>query len=424
MLTLEHVHLRRHKAADGTRCVAVVPRCGLERGRALELAALAADIARTHVGESRAALEEALDDVVASADDAREARFARGLKKLTLDACAFDVESPVSPEVLRGAVFREAARARAAGTFHRAAVLEAVAAQHALAAADVEEHLHADLAPAHAVRTVEVGSGEELLERAALGELQAVLLRASRLTMEVAGTPQELRAVLRALKLHQLLFDVEPRSDSLRLVVEGPMGLFQQSTRYGLKLALVLPAVLACGSARLEVSARLRKQGAPEVVVIGGRPEGLPPFTSPEPSAVVRELYADLEAAGPPWRPRPALDVIRLPGAAAAMVPDLELVHDETGDVVAVEVLGFWSRAAVWRRVELVEQGLPVRAVFCVSDRLRVSEEALPDDAAGALVVFKGSLRAARVREAAERVTRAQSRKGAARAGDHPATDA
>ena len=61
-------------------------------------------------------------------------------------------------------------------------------------------------------------------------------------------------------------------------------------------------------------------------------------------------------------------------------MPDLELRHASAASTVYLEVLGFWSRDAVWRRVELVERGLPQRIVFAVSKHLRVSEEALDDE--------------------------------------------
>ena len=53
------------------------------------------------------------------------------------------------------------------------------------------------------------------------------------------------------------------------------------------------------------------------------------------------------------------------------------------GAPVYLEVLGFWSREAVWRRVELVERGLPHRILFAVSKHLRVSEAALDDELPG-----------------------------------------
>jgi hypothetical protein len=53
----------------------------------------------------------------------------------------------------------------------------------------------------------------------------------------------------------------------------------------------------------------------------------------------------------------------------------------------------------VWKRVELVEGGgLAAPVVFCFSERLRVSEEALDDDRA-ALLSFKGTLSAKKVAE-------------------------
>jgi uncharacterized protein len=396
LLTVDHVKLRRRKGL-----LEVEPLCGVARGRALELAGAAVDVARLHEGEPRAALEEALDELPLDGS-AREARLGRGLKKLILDACAFDVDSALPPAELRSEVFAEAARQRAQGAFHRQAVLEAVGAARGVAADEIERALYADLSAAHAVSGFDVADGPALVARYETGELQAVLLRATRLVADVEGAPTEIRALLRAAKLHQLLFEVEPGEHGVRLTLDGPMALFSQSTRYGLKLALLLPALLACARVRLEADVRIRKEaGVERLVLEAARAAEAAPPPAPE---VVQELFADLERAGPPWRPRPALDILHLPGSGA-LVPDLELVHDDSGEIVYVEVLGFWSRAAVWKRVELVERGLPVRVVFCASERLRVSEEALPADAGGALVVFKGALRAARVREAADRVT-------------------
>jgi hypothetical protein len=83
-------------------------------------------------------------------------------------------------------------------------------------------------------------------------------------------------------------------------------------------------------------------------------------------------------------------------------VPDLVFTHADSGECVYLEVLGFWSRPAVWRRVELVERGLPQRILFAVSQRLRVSEEALGDDVPGALFVYKRVLSARAILERVE----------------------
>lgn len=405
MLTVEHAKLRRKNGV-----VEVVPLCGVPLERARELADVVIDIVRAHEGAPRAELEEALDALPVDGERSAEVRFGRGLKKLALDACDFDVDSEVPPEQLRAEVFAAAALARTQGTFARDAVLAEVAAGRGVAIDRVEGALFADLSAAHAVKGFDVVDAREMVERYRAGELQAVLLRATKVVAELAASPAELRTVLRAAKLHQLLFDVEVLDTAegagggVRLTLEGPMGLFQQSTRYGLKLAVLLPHLLACRRHRIEATVRLRKQGAVEKCVIAGMGAG---GAQAAPLGDVAQALLDdlLAARGCAWKASAASEVLTLPGAGA-LVPDLQLVHAETGQVVFVEVLGFWSRAAVWKRVELVEKGLPYRVVFCASERLRVSEEALPDDAGGALVVFKGALKAAKVLDAIERIAR------------------
>ena len=64
-------------------------------------------------------------------------------------------------------------------------------------------------------------------------------------------------------------------------------------------------------------------------------------------------------------------------------VPDLVFERRTAGaprERVYLEVMGYWSRAAVWKRVELVRAGLAERILFAVSAKLRVSEDVLDDD--------------------------------------------
>jgi hypothetical protein len=61
---------------------------------------------------------------------------------------------------------------------------------------------------------------------------------------------------------------------------------------------------------------------------------------------------------------------------------------------VLVELLGFWSREAVFRRIEAAEAGLRRPILFVVSSRLRVSEELLDGVEAASLYVYKGKVNA------------------------------
>ncbi len=400
MLTVEHVHLRRR---GGVVELVALTAAARERVRALAGCGLA--VVRAHEGMARALLEEALDDALALPDDASagDRRLALACRRLLLDACDFTVPDGEAPEALRAALFSAAADARARGTFARAQVIDEIAGARGLTVDELERLLFADLPDAHTVGRSDIDDVDELERRHDVGRLQAVLLRATRLTVTVTGAAPELRALVHAAKLHQLLFDVELTDDGLALRIEGPLALFSASTRYGLKLALLVPAIRRCPRWRIEAQVRLHKSRGLETFVAAGERAG-PDASAREPHPVAAKLIGDLERGAGPFAAAAAGEVLRLPGAGA-LVPDVVLTHRDTGEQVFVEVVGFWSRDAVWRRVELVERGLPFKVVFCVSDRLRVSEEALPDTASSALVVFKGALPAARVVERALRLT-------------------
>ena len=76
-------------------------------------------------------------------------------------------------------------------------------------------------------------------------------------------------------------------------------------------------------------------------------------------------------------------------------MPDLQLTRrrpDGGTDTLLVEILGFWSRDAVFRRIEAAERGMSERVLFVVSSRLRVSEQLLDGVEAASLYVYKGKI--------------------------------
>jgi uncharacterized protein len=394
MLTVDVVRVSRKKGV-----LQVVPHGGLLPRRAAEMITDVLSVCHEHHGLTRGALLEALNDVVV---EAKEDKALRAAKKLVLDRLAFAAREDVDPPALRHQLFTRAAAVRATdGVFDRGAIVAAVAADSALAPADVEAGLYADLEDAHIVDVSGLAvDGAVMLPDWIERELQAVLLRANEIVVDVDATPADVRRLLRALKLQQLLFRVEASGTlSLRLIIDGPMGLFSSSSRYGLKLALLLPHIRACRKHHVSAQVQLRKGGKVETFVCSGtstahsalddsRDDALPPHT--------QQLLSDLPALLPPGCTVTASTELLAVDGHGALVPDVSITS-ATGARVCVEVLGFWSRPAVWKRVELVERGLvPVPVVFCYSDRLRVSEEAIDDDRAS-LCAFKGVLSSRRV---------------------------
>lgn len=412
MLTADLVHVRRR----GDRLF-VVPVSEAERPRALELATAYLDLVRVNVGQPRGVLADACHAIDV---EPREQRLARGLLKLVLDRCDFEADAVLDPMELRRTLFTRAASARRQAEhagFDRGAVLTAVAAERGLSSDEIERALFADLADAHILRDARLLSPEALLAEHQLAQLQAVLLRAQSVRATVwSATPVRYRHLFHKLKFLRLLYRIErtPKDAGYRLHIDGPYSLFESVTKYGLQLALALPAVMACDRFTIEADLRWGRDRRPLRYALRGPVPGQFPDGNAAPEAAhpvdelpdeVTALLRDLAALPGPWRPAPSHAILDLPGTGQC-VPDLEFVHQETGQTVYLEILGFWSRDAVWKRIELARKGLAA-VVFAVSRHLRVSEAALDDDLPAALYAYARVMNAravlARVQEVAAR---------------------
>ncbi|MGE0789885.1 MAG: DUF790 family protein [Sandaracinaceae bacterium] len=399
MLTADLVHTRRQK---GT--LKLLPLNDERRARALDLAAELIEIAEMHVGLTRAELTEAWSQIDANA---RDRKLALGLQKLVEDRLIFEVAFDTDPVELRREVFTRAAGLRREAGLERfdpAALLAEIAEAKGVSGEEVSRALFADLKSEHRVAGIEAPPPRALVEAYDLEQARAVLLRAVRLRARIRGaSPESLRSLFATLKFRRLLFSAHRDPDgALRLEIDGPMSLFDAVTKYGLALAMALPAICGCGGWSIEADLRWGKKREPLRFALDG-----PALSRPEAPARARDeietLLERFAARTSKWTVAPADDVLDLPGVGLC-VPDLAFTHAETGECVLFEALGYWSRDAVWRRVELVERGLAQKILFAVSSRLRVSESVLDPDASGALYVYKGTMSAAQIEERLDRL--------------------
>jgi predicted nuclease of restriction endonuclease-like RecB superfamily len=397
LLTADLVHVRRR--GDQLQLAPLGPE---DLRRAGELAQAYVGLARAHVGLQRGAFLDACRGVAVAA---RDQRLAKGLHKLVLDRCTFEEGSAHDPAELRRDLFLRAARARHEGTFDRAALLETLAGERGADAAAIEAALYADLPDAHLLREFEAIAPEALVAGYQAAQVQAVLLRAVKVTALVRGAPAAYRFLFRRLKFLRLLHRIERLPDGkkgptgYRIEIDGPFALFESVTKYGLQLALAFPALAACEAWSVEAQVRWGRDARPLRFLVrgeGGIDDDLEAGLPDE----VAALLAQLREAKSPWKAKVSEAVLELPGVGLC-VPDLELTRGKT--TVYLEVLGFWSRDAVWKRIELIKSGLPHRMVFAVSKHLRVSEEALGDEDAAALYVYSRTMNAKAVLEKVER---------------------
>jgi predicted nuclease of restriction endonuclease-like RecB superfamily len=396
MLSPDHVRVRRQGSE-----LKLLALGGELRERAVELARSARELACEHVGRTREELEDAWSTLEIAP---RERKLLLGLKKLVEDACDFEAGDADEAASLRRELFLKATARRREdeGKFERARVLAEVAAARGTSPEAVESMLYADLRGAQRLLACHAPAAELLVESYERAQVQAVLLRAVRVVAEVrCAGGDAYRALFQKLKFRRLMHRVEALEDGgYRIEIDGPFSLFQSVAKYGLELALVLPALEACTSLRLAAEVRWSNGSRPltfryehAAASSGGEPA--------RPRDEVSGLVADVAALGGGWTASLAERLLDVPGAGVC-APDVVLRRVSDGAEVLVEVLGYWSRSAVWRRVELARRGLGARLLFVVSSRLRVSEEVLDETEEAALYVYKGHINARGVLRQAE----------------------
>lgn len=345
----------------------------------------------SHVGQTRMDVEEALSELESNP---QEKKLLSALKKLALDDSAFDGNAALDAPSLRREVFSRAVLARqqlAVGArFERQAVLAGAATALGMSVEVLESGLYSDLRSAERLLKAPSYDAAGLLARHARAEVQAVLLCSVRVVVEVrCASADQYRSLFHKLKFRQLLFQMSSREGGgYRIEIDGPYSLFESVTKYGLELALLLPALEACDSVKLSADLRWGKKRERLSFTLD-----LTQAELPEAAPARDDVQALLDAfrVSEPWRAQAAEEVLELPGIGLC-VPDVCFTHQKTGEQVLCEVLGFWNRDAVWRRIELVEQGLATKIVFVVSARLRVSEELLDGSESAALYVYKGAI--------------------------------
>jgi uncharacterized protein len=344
---------------------------------------------REGIGMTRGEIESEIDALFGGGGKATQVY--RGLAKVLEDRAEFEVVADVPPDVIREKVFTAAAdyrrqmRARPAGpghreVFHRDEILGTVAQELNIGPEALATALFADLRDENRLLSFDDMKAQSLIDRYNVGLAQAVLLRSVLVKIEVRNErPARYRQLFRKLKFHRLLYRVEgSMRDGYVLQIDGPLSLFSATTKYGLQVALFLPALLHCSDFRLEAELRWGPRREPRSFLLEPR-DGLVSHQADTGTYTPVELKAFVERfrqVAPAWEISECTEVIEL-GHEGVWVPDYRLVHTPTGNDVFVEIVGFWKRSSLERLTRLLPRYGPPRFVLAISDRLKVDEEAL-----------------------------------------------
>lgn len=359
-------------------------------------------------GWDRGTLEEAL---ASAAGDARQAKVLRGFAKLLLDRCEFETVAPEDPRALRERVFRAAQEvgplALEAGPLGRPTahtVLAEVAAGLGCSPEDVEQALYADLPKAQILTQARPWSAEQLPHRYNLALVQAVLLHAEEVVLDLKDpTPARLRQLMHHARFCRLMVRASRQDDRIVLVFDGPGSVLKRSTSYGLDLARFFHAV-----PRLDVPWTLRApvrwgpRKRPATLEVSSA-DGLRSMMrdagghqAPEVAQLVERWPADAAL-------QPTDRVLPIPlGDRGLLLPDLAFSDGQR--TAYLEVAGWWRRAWLDRHLEGLARHGRADVVVAVSRRMCVDRKV--DDLPVSLVTFGQVLPVSRLQEALEAAAR------------------
>jgi len=353
------------------------------------------------VGDTQGTLERQLLELEG---DTPDFKVKRGLAHILKSSfCTFEVVSPLEPPMLRERVFAVAAnsitsRESTIQTLSQVANELSHELEREILPEQVRQGLYADLIENRILTVFDAPTPENLLHRYNLSQVQGVFYRASQLILHAhRNDPGEYKLLFRYLKLFQLMAYIEGDADhGFTITVDGPTSLFSPSTRYGLAIAKLLPALLHVTKWSLATTLQIRdvytntwKTGrftlSSECDLVSHYPPGKPY------DSMLEASFADKwESLKTDWVLEREVDLIPIPGSV--MIPDFRLVHPD-GRTFLLEIVGYWRPEYLQKKFSQVRRAECDNLILAISERLNLEKAGVKvSDVPAKIIWFKDKL--------------------------------
>lgn len=366
--------------------------------------AIASDLISTSEsaqGETQGHLDRLLQELEG---DSPDYRLRRGLAHILKSSfCTFDIVSPIEPPLLRQRVFGLAAKTtpipqNAEGTLATLATELTQECDREVFPEEIRKGLYADLQENRILTQFEPPTPEALIHRFNLSQVQGIFYKATQMTLNAhRNDPGEYKLLFRYLKLFQLMSYIEGDADrGFTITVDGPTSLFKPSTRYGLAIAKLLPALLHVTKWNMEATLRVKDFYTQEYKPYRysldsncGLVTHYPPG-KPFDSMVEESFAAGWQKLKTDWRLEREVDLIPIPGSV--MIPDFRLVHPD-GRSLLLEIVGYWRPEYLRKKFAQVRQAQRDDLILAVSERLNLEKAGVKvQDIPVPVVWFKNKL--------------------------------
>ena len=220
---------------------------------------------------------------------------------------------------------------------------------------------------------------------------QALLYRCVRMKLSVfRNIPSRYKQLFKFIKFYQLMHAIEGDLDSgYEILLDGPVSMFRLSQKYGLKLAVFLPALLLCTRWKMEA----------EIVTAEGEHRYFPLDESSNLVSHYRDstMYDSLlektfaerfHAIESGWEIEREVAIINL--KETVFIPDFAFRHTD-GRTALMEIVGYWRPEYLKKKLMKLRRSGREDMVIAVSANLNVSQDDFTD-VPGRVFFFKNRI--------------------------------
>jgi uncharacterized protein len=321
----------------------------------LLLAEELSNLYQTGIDQSREDLMELAQPII---NGYRSPLIAKGINKLLLDRCTFR-EPDTEVEQFRAEVFATAAKLltnadpKMDSLSHFRAV---IGKKYERDADDLAVALHGDLPIRQPLQSFKAISAQKLVHRYNMAQAQGLLFNCSQLTLTIREPDVgRRRFFFRYLKFFRLLAQTyREGAGEYRLELDGPLSLFDQTRKYGLRMANLLPVIALLS--RWSLTAKVKPEQQSGTLILN-QDDGLISHYSFSTAYIPEEfdIFAQqFKQEVKSWKIKKNLPLLDL-GRQELAIPDFSFRH-ESGQTVHLELFHRWHKGALGRRIKQLQR--------------------------------------------------------------------
>jgi uncharacterized protein len=341
------------------------------------------DAFKSVIGSTQGQLDQLLLELEGDSPDFKVKRgFGHLLKSQSFSN--FEIVSPLVPADLRERVYALSAASRPSVEQSQATLVTLAAAlsqelSQEVIPAQITQGLYADLPENRILTEFTAPDPIALIHRYNLSQVQGVFYRASELTINAhRNVPGQYKLLFRYLKLFQLMTYIEGDADhGFTIKVDGPTSLFKASTRYGLAIAKLIPAILHVTKWSLSSTLQTKdfytgntKIGRFSLTDKCGLETHYPPGKAYD--SMLEASFVDRwDKLKTEWVLEREVELLPIPGSV--MIPDFRLVHPD-GRSYILEIVGYWRPEYLQKKFAQVHKSGYKNLILAISERLNLEK--------------------------------------------------